>query len=149
MDANQGPGPGPARRACRPPLRPRFGGRTMAPMARDLIVTAVGLDERTIAHLRLLMRQAAARLERRWQWGNEAEADLVLVNPESLAGQVSRTRCESSGVRCALVCAPGHNQAGALVLHVPLRLDNVVDVLRRAVEPNFQAQPVRHQDADF
>lgn len=149
MDANQGPGPGPARRACRPPLRPRFGGRTMAPMARDLIVTAVGLDERTIAHLRLLMRQAAARLERRWQWGNEAEADLVLVNPESLAGQVSRTRCESSGVRCALVCAPGHNQAGALVLHVPLRLDNVVDVLRRAVEPTFQAQPVRHQDADF
>jgi hypothetical protein len=121
----------------------------MAPMARDLIVTVVGLDDETTAHLRLLMRQAAAKLARHWQWGNEAEADLVVVDPETLAGKVSRTRCESSGVRCAIVCAPDRALPAALLLLTPLRLSNVIDVLRRAAEPTFQAEAVRHQDAGF
>jgi hypothetical protein len=121
----------------------------MAPMARDLIVTVVGLDDETTAHLRLLMRQAAAKLSRQWHWGNEAEADLVVVDPETLAGKVSRTRCESSGVRCAIVCAPDRALPAALLLLTPLRLANVIDVLRRAAEPTVQADAVQHQDAGF
>lgn len=121
----------------------------MAPMARDLIVTVVGLDEETTAHLRLLMRQGAAKLSRQWQWGNEAEADLVVVDPETLAGRVSRARCESSGVRCAIVCAPDRALPAALLLLTPLRLSNVIDVLRRAAEPNFKSDAVQHQDAGF
>ena len=121
----------------------------MAAMARDLIVTMVGVPEETTSHLRLLMRQAAPQLERRWRWGGEAEADLVVVDPDTLAGQVSRTRCEASGVRCALVCAPGRAVPAPLVLQLPLRLANVVDVLRRAAEPTVSPQAVGHQRDDF
>lgn len=101
-------------------------------MRIDKNLVVIGLSDDDTAHLRLLMRKAADQLQQRWRWGTEEAADLVIVDTESFAGQMARTRSIAAGLRCAVVTDDPAASDQELRLHRPLKLPNVVDVLNRA-----------------
>ena len=59
-------------------------------MTSDKYLVVIGLSEQDEAHLRLLMRRAALdHLSYMWRWGDEAKADLIIVEPGDFAGQMA------------------------------------------------------------
>jgi len=98
-------------------------------LATEKIIAAIGASDEDVAHLRLLMRKAAKELSNTWCWGSEVGADLVVVDVGEFAGQMARVRAQTSGVRVAILCAPGDDPEGDLALHRPFKQANVVDVL--------------------
>ena len=101
-------------------------------MRIDKNLVVIGLSDDDTAHLRLLMRKAADQLQQHWRWGTEEKADLVIVDTESFAGQMARTRSIAAGLRCAVITDDPAASDQELRLHRPLKLPNVVDVLNRA-----------------
>ena len=117
-------------------------------MSPTKTIAVVGVPDEELAHLRLLMRKGAGDLVCRWTWGDENGADLLVVDLGSFAGQMARTRAQSSGVRCAIFSdqpVPGAD----LVLHRPLTGADVVDVLNRAINEAVAPTQIGQNSADF
>ena len=98
-------------------------------MASEKYLAVVGLGEEDVAHVRLLLRAAVAQLEHRWRWGTEDNADLVIVDPAELAGQIARNRAFSGGRRCAVCSDNEPLRNGEVRLSKPLKSDALVGVL--------------------
>jgi hypothetical protein len=101
-------------------------------MTTHRTLAVVGASEETIAHLRLLMRLGQTTLRHRWDWGTEAEADLIIVEPTSLACSGVQERCQAAGIPCALLCDADEIVVHGLVLRRPLKMAQVVAVLNAA-----------------
>jgi len=97
---------------------------------RDRTIAAVGVSEVEEAHLRLLVRRIGADLDQRWIWVEGENADLLVVDPGSFAGQMARTRALSSGVRVAVFSDAG-GEGRDFVLRRPLLRSNLVELLNR------------------
>ena len=98
-------------------------------MTSDKYLVVVGLSEEDEAHLRLLMRRAALdHLSHMWRWGSEDQADLLVVDPNTFAGQMARNRANGGGKRCA-VFGNDELREGELRLARPLKLENVAELL--------------------
>ncbi|HEV7490879.1 MAG TPA: hypothetical protein VGO25_08745 [Rhodanobacteraceae bacterium] len=114
----------------------------------DKRIAIVGVSDEETAHLRLLMRKAAAELSHGWRWGNESVADLLIVDPASFAGQMARTRAQAAGMRYAVFsdeAVPG----GDLALRRPLKLANVVAVLNQAAAMASRPEGMAPHKQDF
>ena len=98
-------------------------------MASEKFLAVIGIDEEDTAHLRLLLRIAAPKLEHRWRWGSEENADMVIVDPAELQGQIARNRAYSSGRRCTVFSPNEPLRDGELRLSKPLKVENLIDVL--------------------
>src|ERR1700741_5002588 len=75
------------------------------------------------------MRRAAIdHLSHMWRWGSEDQADLMIVDPTDLAGQMARNRAFNSGKRCAIF---GNDELHEheLRLPKPMKLEGVADLL--------------------
>lgn len=120
-------------------------------MASEKYLAVVGLGEEDTAHLRLLIRMVAGQLEHRWRWGAEENADLVIVDPSDLAGQLGRNRAYSGGRRCAVFSASESLRDGELRLTAPLKPDNVIEVINgNAVAGiGMNTPPILQQKEDF
>jgi len=95
----------------------------------DKYLVVIGLSEEDEAHLRLLMRRAAIdHLSHMWRWGTEDQADLMVVDPNSFAGQMARNRANGGGKRCA-VFGSDELRDGELRLARPMKLENVAELL--------------------
>lgn len=117
-------------------------------MASDKYLAVIGLSEEDTAHLRLLLRKVAADLRQNWRWGSEENADLVIVDPAQLAGQIARNRAFSSGRRCAVFHPSEALRDGELRLS--LKGDTVVATLNAIGSPSFNfGDPVHRAGADF
>lgn len=101
-------------------------------MSRERIIEYIGGSEEERAHLRLLLRSLAPQLRSTWRWGSEDAADLLVVDPAVLAGEMARTRALESGVRCVVVTSTPGAVAGDFVLPRPLRVDDFRRVLEAA-----------------
>ena len=113
-------------------------------------IAVIGASDEETAHLRLLIRQATPKLTQRWRWGSEVEADLIVVDTGNFTGQMGRTRATAGGVRCAIVSdSERHQDPEVLVLHRPLRIANVIEVLNKAAEGEVEKTEVKHQGDDF
>ena len=119
-------------------------------MASDKYLAVIGIGEEDTAHLRLLLRVAAAKLEHHWRWGTEDNADLVIINPAELAGQIARNRAFSSGRRCAVFSADEALHDGELRVAKPLKTEDLIVLLNSSVVAfsNLQA-PMLQQSDDF
>lgn len=108
-------------------------------MSTEKYLVVIGLSEEDTAHLRLMLRAVAAQLEHKWRWGTEDNADLFIVDPTDLTGQITRNRAFSGGRRCAVV---GNEELrnGETRLERPLKSESLVAVLNAtsstAVEPS-------------
>lgn len=118
-------------------------------MNKERIIAAVGITDEQAAHLRLLVRKVGKQLDQKWRWGTEIKADLVVVDPNNFAGHMARTRAQSSGIRCAILCDSEYPEQDGLILREPLRDENVLDVLRQAATPSVQASVVNAASEDF
>lgn len=121
-------------------------------MAGERFLAVVGIDEEDTARLRLLLRLVAPRLEQRWRWGTEENADLVVVNPEELQGQIARNRAFSSGRRCAVYSTSEPLRNGESRLGKPLKADDLVEVLSSTTANAAElatTSPVQEQKDDF
>lgn len=119
-------------------------------MASEKFLAVIGIDEGDTAHLRLLLRMAISKLDYRWRWGSEENADMVIVDPAHVQGQIARNRAYSSGRRCAVFSVDEPLRDGELRLAKPLKVENLIEVLRatasNAVGMNA---PILQQKADF
>ncbi|MGH8042933.1 MAG: hypothetical protein ACREPN_12935, partial [Rudaea sp.] len=88
-------------------------------MAIEKYLAVIGLSEEETAHLRLLLRKISGELKQNWRWGTEENADLVVVNPAELAGQIARNRAFSGGRRCAVFDNDEALRSGEIRLHKP------------------------------
>jgi hypothetical protein len=102
------------------------------PGFRKLVIEYVGGSDEERALLRLLLRSLAPRLRSTWIWGSADNADLLVVDPTVLVGEVARTRALESGVRCVVLSASPGGRSGDFVLPLPLRADDVLRVLDAA-----------------
>ncbi|MBS0570140.1 MAG: hypothetical protein JSS28_06005 [Proteobacteria bacterium] len=119
-------------------------------MANEKYLAVIGLSDEDTAHLRLLLRKVAAELGQNWRWGTEENADLVIVNPAELAGQIARNRAFSGGRRCAVFDNVETLRSGELRLQKPLRADGVIAALNDTGAPSVDlGQPVLRANADF
>ncbi len=110
-------------------------------MSDSRTLAVVGVSEQEIAHLRLLLRRCADALDCAWRWGEEDGADFVIVDVDTFAGQMARTRALGAGIRCA-VFSDRPIEGADLVLQRPLRRDNFVDVLNRASTSAVSHTPI-------
>ena len=117
-------------------------------MASEKYLAVVGLSEEDTAHLRLLLRMVAGQLEHRWRWGAEENADLVVVDPADMAGQIARNRAYSGGRRCAVFSEARPCVTAKCVLH-PAQTRNVVAIINGGGAGDGSAAPVMQQKEDF
>lgn len=98
-------------------------------MARRL--TIQGASDEDVAHVRELLNQAASRLSSPWRLHSGDDAELLLIDVDTVYGHMDWLRAHNSRLIAVLTGhAPGEEYE--LVLHKPLTVDNLVQVLDRA-----------------
>ena len=119
-------------------------------MASEKYLSVIGLSDEDTAHLRLLLRKIYGHLDHHWRWGTEENADLIIVSPHELAGQIARNRAFSGGRRCAIYDENEALRSGETRLARPLKDDNLIAVLNGNTEvgANLGAPVLQHGD-DF
>ena len=119
-------------------------------VAREKFLAVIGISDEDTAHLRLLLRMAAPKLEQRWRWGSEENADLVIVDPAQLQGQIARNRAFSSGRRCAVFSNDEPLRDGELRVIKPLKVENLIEACAgSAATVAASHATVMSQKADF
>jgi hypothetical protein len=119
-------------------------------VASEKYLAVTGIGEEDTAHLRLLLRMAVAQLEHRWRWGTEENADLVIVDPAALPGQIARNRAFSGGRRCAVFSDSEPLRDGELRLVRPLKTESLVAILNDTTATTVALNAtVTQQNDDF
>lgn len=113
------------------------------------ILAAVGANDETIAHLRLLLRMGATRLRHDWHWGTELEADFVVVEPGTLAADTIQTHCQAAGIPFAVMCEQNAVVVQGMALRRPLKLDQIVAVFDAAGASSAGSAEVQAFGDDF
>lgn len=95
-------------------------------------VSLQGAGDADTARLRELLNQSAAELASPWQFHSGADADLLVVDIDTVYGHMDWLRAHSTGNPVAVLTE--HTQFGDadLILHKPLTSANLIDVLNRA-----------------
>lgn len=118
-------------------------------MASEKYLSVIGLSDEDTAHLRLLLRKIYGYLDNHWRWGTEENADLVIVNPTELSGQIARNRAFSGGRRCVICDENEPLRDGETRLTRPLKDENLVAVLNGTAEIGVGlGAPVLQQHGD-
>lgn len=121
-------------------------------MKPQRIIEFVGASEEDVAHLRLLIRKGRLRMLANWQFGGEAEADLVVVDPSTPEGREAHKRCVRSGKPCAVIWRNGQLPPEGLVLPVPISEQAVLALLNSVgLDAREDASPLQliEQDQGF
>jgi hypothetical protein len=119
-------------------------------VASEKYLSVIGLSDEDTAHLRLLLRKVYGYLDNHWRWGTEENADLVIINPQELAGQIARNRAFSGGRRCAVYDENETLRDGETRLARPLKDDNLVAVLNGTADVGVGlGVPVLQHGDDF
>ena len=103
-------------------------------MASEKYLSVIGLSDEDTAHLRLLLRKIYGHLDNHWRWGAEENADLIIVDPSELSGQIARNRAFSGGRRCAIYDEKEPLRDGEARLARPLKDENLIAVLNGNAE---------------
>jgi hypothetical protein len=118
-------------------------------VTRELTIEYIGGSEEERAHLRLLLRSLAPQLRSAWRWGGEDVADLLVIDPSVLAGEMALTRAMEAGVRCVVLTSAPDTAAGDLVLPRPLRAADFRSVLDAASAAVVLSAPAAVQGSGF
>ena len=98
-------------------------------MARRLAIQ--GASDEDVARVRDLLNQAASKLSSPWRLHAGDDAELLLIDVDTVYGHMDWLRAHNSRLVAVLT---GHAQGDEyeLVLHKPLTIDNLVQVLDQA-----------------
>ena len=117
-------------------------------MASEKYLSVIGLSDEDTAHLRLLLRKIYGHLDNHWRWGAEENADLIIVDPSELSGQIARNRAFSGGRRCAIYDEKEPLRDGEARLARPLKNENLISVLNGNAETGVGLGPPVMQHGD-
>lgn len=117
-------------------------------MRSDKSIAIVGVREQDVARVCLLIRQVLPRLEARWRWGIENHADLLVVDPSSLIGQMALNRARAAGIR-TMVLDPQPGKTGDYVLKRPFVAADLADTLNRISREMHRPEGVEPYRYDF
>jgi hypothetical protein len=119
-------------------------------VASEKYLCVIGLSDEDTAHLRLLLRKVYGHLDNHWRWGAEENADLIILDPSELAGQIARNRAFSGGRRCAIYAESEPLRDGETRLARPLKDESLIAVLNGNAEvgAGLGAPVIQHGD-DF
>jgi hypothetical protein len=117
-------------------------------MSSDRYLIAAGLSDEATAHLRLLLRRPRPSLHHRWHWGDEINADLVVVDADSPLGRLARDRAASTGRRCVVVGNALDLRANELRLPAPFQAETLSRVLNQAARRGGVAGALPSQRKD-
>lgn len=110
----------------------------------DKYLVAVGVDDEFVAHLRLLLRRlSAVPGAQNWVWGNEDNADLVVVALDSYVGRMARDRAGSRGRRCAIVSFSEPLRANEMRCTPPLSAASVANLLAATADQTPRKSEVK------
>ena len=98
-------------------------------MARRL--TIQGASDADAAHLRNILGQAAPKLSTPWRIESGDDAELLVLDVDTVYGHMDWLRAHNSRL-VAVLTAHSQGDEYELVLHKPLTVDNLVQVLDRA-----------------
>lgn len=116
-------------------------------MDGEKVIACIGIGEAELAHLRLLLRSCAKELTTSWRLGQEAGADLLIVDVTDFAGGMAQVRARGTGIRCA-VFSDAPSADADFVLQRPLQRANLVSLLNRVA--SGEARPAApRRDAAF
>lgn len=92
-------------------------------------VCVIGADDELNAHLSALFQKQARQLDAHWQTADQASAELLLIDPDSVYGHMDWLRAQSSG-RPAIACTR-NPEAFATTPHLrkPIATDAFVALL--------------------
>ena len=107
-------------------------------MARRLALQ--GASEDNTALLRDLLIQAAPSLHSAWKFHSGADPDLLVIDIDTVYGHMDWLRAHSTGKPVAVLTEHAQFGDSDLILHKPLTLADMVDVLNRA-DPLIAARP--------
>jgi hypothetical protein len=118
-------------------------------MSRNRIIDCIGASDEDLAHLRLLLRTAAAQLKDAWSWGAEGKADLVIVDTASLIGAAAHRRTLQRGVACAQLIESDAAAPDGRFLRKPLRREDFVALLNSIGTKGIAPMAILSHDEDF
>jgi len=99
-------------------------------MARHLAVQGASDDD--VAHLRNLLNQLGPRLGSAWVLQADPEPDLLVIDIDTVYGHMDWLRAHGTGRPVAVLTEHTQFEDADLVLHKPVELANLIDVLERA-----------------
>jgi hypothetical protein len=98
-------------------------------MARRLALQGASEDDTTL--LRDLLIQAAPSLHSAWKFHSGADADLLVIDIDTVYGHMDWLRAHSTGKPVAVLTEHAQFGDSDLILHKPPTLSDMVDVLNR------------------
>jgi hypothetical protein len=99
-----------------------------------------GASDGDINALRDLMVQAKPSLYSAWKFNSGGDTGLLVIDIDTVYGHMDWLRAHSTGNPVAVLTEHTQFSDADLILHKPLTLANVVEVLNRA-DPDVQASP--------
>lgn len=117
-------------------------------MSTEKYLVVIGLDDEDTAHLRLMLRAVGGQLDDKWRFGTEDSADLFVVDPSDLAGQIARNRAFSSGRRCVVVGSEELRE-GESRLERPFKSDALLTVLNSTSASGVSSESVNRFNTEF
>lgn len=108
-------------------------------MALAKRIASVSIPAAELDHLQQLLDRARSRLQRPWIWSSEGEADVLLIDVDSVYGHMDWLRAHGSGRRVISLSANPAAEHDLLLLR-PATLEGLVAALR-AYELAPQAAP--------
>ncbi|MEO8672059.1 MAG: hypothetical protein ABI411_12150 [Tahibacter sp.] len=103
-------------------------------------IALVGASQAEEGEFRSLLGPAAARLKQRWELVAEPDADLVVVDVDSIFGHMAWLKAHGAGKRTAALTDRVTARESDLVLQRPLSADAIAELLTRY----GQDMPERH-----
>jgi hypothetical protein len=101
-------------------------------MKNHWIIQCVGTSEEDQAHLRLLLRSARKHVAEDWVWGDESEADLLLMDGHGPIGDVAIRRASQPGVASAQLIEADESAPAGLFLRKPFHSEALAAMLNEA-----------------
>jgi hypothetical protein len=99
-------------------------------MTKRISLQGAGDDD--IARLRELLNQSASELHSTWKFHAGADADLLVIDIDTVYGHMDWLRVHNSGMPVAVFTEHTQFADADLILHKPLTSENLVELLNRA-----------------
>ena len=97
-------------------------------------ISLQGAEDEDVARLRELLNQSAAALQSDWKFYSGADADLLVIDIDTVYGHMDWLRVHNGNTPVAVFTEHSQFADADLILHKPLTSANLVDILNR-VDP--------------
>lgn len=96
---------------------------------KPLTLALAGLEQDDITDFRRVFGKLRSQLEADWRLVDDADADLTVIDIDSIYGHMDWLKLTGSGMRTAVYTSAQYTKESDLVLFKPLQTENLADVL--------------------